>query len=116
MTQPTAAVSSPQATASAHGACVARVNAWSRAGPPRAAPPRPLASIAPMTATPRTLPSWRVEEVTGPAPPAGADGMPETPALVAGGLTRPCPAPVSANATARTQYGVDGDMTSSTAA
>ena len=53
-----------------------------------------------MTATPRTLPNWRVTEMTADATPACDGGMPVTPVLVIGGLTSPRPAPSTAMASA----------------
>ena len=47
--------------------------------------------MSPITATPSTEPTWRVAEMTAEATPACAGGMPETPVLVIGGLTRPRP-------------------------
>ena len=61
-----------------------------------------------MTATPRTEPNWRVAEMTAEATPACAGGMPDTPMLVIGGLTRPRPAPVTAMAAATSAKDVPG--------
>ena len=68
-----------------------------------------------MTATPRTLPNWRVTEMTADATPACDGGMPVTPVLVIGGLTRPRPAPSTAMASASQGYEVAGDRPSSSA-
>ena len=85
---------------SSHGPCVAALSACGR-GEPAARPACRLAvSMAPMTATPRTLPNWRVTEMTADATPACDGGMPVTPVLVIGGLTRPRPAPSTAMASA----------------
>jgi EmrB/QacA subfamily drug resistance transporter len=50
---------------------------------------------APITATPRVEPSWRLVEATAAATPAWARGIPETAVLVIGALTKPKPTPNS---------------------
>lgn len=53
----------------------------------------PEARAAPMTATPRVPPIWRLVEATAAATPAWVRGMPETAVLVMGALTKPKPRP-----------------------
>ncbi|MGO9972474.1 MAG: hypothetical protein ACLP01_06640 [Solirubrobacteraceae bacterium] len=72
----------PQPATTAHAAWLARTK-----------PAELPAMIAPVTATPTAAPIWRQVEAIAPATPAWSSGMPESAALVIGGLTRPEPAP-----------------------
>jgi hypothetical protein len=87
----------------AHGAWVAADRAAARDSPAAMPLRTPEVTMSPITATPSSEPTWRVTEMTAEATPACAGGMPETPVLVIGGLTRPSPAPSTASATASHQ-------------
>lgn len=55
--------------------------------------PVPPATSAPVIATPRVAPTWRLVEATEAATPACSMGMPDTAVLEIGALTNPSPIP-----------------------
>src|ERR1700748_1495647 len=103
----------PRATGHAPWGAADRATAWLW---PRARPLlTPVVTRSPMMATPRTEPTWRVEEMTADATPACAGGMPDPPVLWIGGFTRPRPAPITARAIASLVKDVPGPRSSSSA-
>src|ERR1700728_323449 len=93
VTRPTTATSAPHTTASSHGAWVAAASAAAWPSPAATRERTPLVSMAPITATPKTLPNWRVAEMTADATPACDGGMPLAPGFVIGGGTPAQPLP-----------------------
>jgi hypothetical protein len=80
-------------TISPHAAITSQAGRLAAANPDRSGPCSPAAKIAPITDTPSDCPACRPADVTPPATPACARGIPATATAAMTVFTAPYPAP-----------------------